>query len=85
MKKQSTDLKLFTPESSHDLEEIGEILQTYESSIIVNLSKSKCKKELIDKSMQFIESYNTSYMIIKTKKIFTRVFICYSQQNKLLV
>ena len=84
MKKQELSVKLFTPETSHDLEEIGEILQTYEGSVLVNLSKSKCKKELINKSMKFIESYRTSYMIIKTKKIFTRVFVCYSVRNLII-
>ena len=82
MKKH--EFKLFIPETSHDLEEIGEILQTYESSILINLSKSKCKKELIQKSMEFIETYSTSYMTIKTKKMFPRVFVCYSHRNKLL-
>lgn len=83
-KEHETNYKLFTPENLHDLENIGEILQMSESSILVNLSKSKCPKSSIDKTMEFLESYNTSYMLIKTKKVFTRVFIVTSYCNKLI-
>lgn len=79
-----TAMKLFTPETSWDLENIGLILQEQETSILINLSKSPCKKELIDKAMKYIEEFNTSYMTIRTKKVFSKVFICYSQANTLL-
>ena len=83
-KEHESNFKLFTPENLHDLEEIGEILQTSECSVIVNLSKSKCPKSAIDKAMQFLESYNTSYMLIRAKKVFTRVFIVTSKRNQLI-
>lgn len=76
--------KMFVPETFHDLEEIGEILQTYESSILVNLSKSKCSKEVIAKAMDFIRGYNTGYMRIRVNKVFTRVFTCVSCRNQLI-
>lgn len=83
-KKHDINVKLFTPENLHDLENIGEMLQMGECSIIVNLSKSKCPKELINKATEFLKGYNTSYMLIKTKKVFTRVFIVTSYRNKLI-
>lgn len=83
-KEHETNVKLFTPENLHDLEEIGEILQMSEASILVNLSKSKCPKEAINKAIQFLEGYNTSYMLIKAKKVFTRVFIVTSYRNKII-
>ena len=83
-KEHETNYKLFTPENLHDLEEIGEILQMSEASILVNLSKSKCPKATIDKAIEFLESYNTSYMLIRAKKVFTRVFIVTSCQNYMI-
>ena len=83
-KKHDINIKLFTPENLHDLENIGEILQTSECSILVNLSKSKCPKELINKAIEFLKGYNTSYMLIKAKKVFTRVFIVTSYKNMLI-
>lgn len=83
-KHESLNIRLFTPENTHDLEEIGEILQMSECSILVNLSKSKCPKDLINKAMEFLKGYNTSYMHISVRKVFTRVFVVNSCKSMFL-
>ena len=80
-KNQNQELRLFTPESINDLQEIGELLQTYESSIIINLSKSKSKQDVIKKAISYIEGFTTSYMRIKSKKVFTKVYVLTSTRN----
>ena len=84
VKESETNVKMFIPETFRDLEDIACMLQEKETSILINLSKSKCKKDIMDKMINFILSYNTSYMTIKVKKVFTRVLVCSSYQNKLL-
>lgn len=84
LKNQTPELKLFTPENINDLENIGELLQTYEASVIINLSKSKCKKDIIMKAVEFLQGFNTSYMTIRYKKVFTKVFVFTSVRNQLL-
>lgn len=84
-KEQPKTAKLVTPRNAMDLDDIGLMLQEDEMSILVNLSQSKCNELLIEKAMQYIASFNTPYMVIRTKRIYKRVFICYSQLNPFTV
>ena len=82
-KYKAKEIKLFCPESFHDIEDIVEILQEKETTILVNLSKSTLKKEMIGKILKFISESQRSYMRINIKKIFPKVFVCWSEYNKI--
>ena len=84
-KSLERDIKLFCPESFSDIEDIIEILQEKEASILVNMSKCKINKKGISKIMDFIEQCQKPYMIIKVKKFFSKVFVCWSTRNELYV
>ena len=86
-KKQKEKLmKIISPESSSDIEDIVEMLQEKESSIIVNMSKcKKIKQNVIAKIIDFILNNQTSYMAIKVKKIFPKVFVCWSEHIELYI
>ena len=86
MKKKDSktkEIKQFIPQSFHDIEDIVEILQEKETSILVNLSKSKLKKEMIAKILNFISESQRSYMRINIKKFFPKTFVCWSEYNKI--
>ena len=82
-KQVERKFKLFRPESSADIEDIVAILLERETSILVNLSEYKMSKKEITKIMDFVLSYQKSYMLIKVKKIFPRVFVCWSEHPEL--
>jgi len=83
-KKQiKKDFKLFCPESSADIEDIVGILLESETSILINMSKYNLKKDVITEIINFITSYQTSYMRIKVKKIYSKVFVCWSERPEL--
>ena len=79
------DIKIFSPESFSDIEDIIEILQESETSILVNMSKCKVERRKIVKIMDYILSSQKSYMRINTKKIFPKVFVCWSARNELYI
>lgn len=74
--------KIFCPDSSGDIEDIISILLERECSILVNMSKLKIKQSVITKIIDFISSYQTSYIIIKVKKVYPKVFVCWSEHPK---
>jgi len=83
-RQNKKNMKIISPESSQDIENIVEMLQENEMSILVNMSKCKnLKKEIIEKIMYFIKSNQQSYMTIKVKKIFSKVFVCWSEHPKI--
>ena len=83
-KKQiKKDFKLLCPESSADIEDIVGILLESETSILINMSKYNLKKDVITEIINFITSYQTSYMRIKVKKIYSKVFVCWSERPEL--
>ena len=83
-KKQiKKNFKLFCPESFVDIEDILGILLESETSILVNMSKYNLRKDIITKIMDYIISYQTPYMTIKVKKIYSKVFVCWSEHPKL--
>ena len=84
-KKKQTErnFKLFCPESSVDIEDIVGILLESETSILVNMSKYNLKKDVITKIINFITSCQASYMVIKVKKIYSKVFVCWSEHPEL--
>ena len=84
-KSKELNMQIFTPEEFSDIENIVENLLEKETSILVNFSKQKIKKESITKIMNYILEAQTSYMLIKVKKVFPKVFICWSIQNEMYV
>jgi hypothetical protein len=82
-KQTKRNFKLFCPEASTDIEDIVGILLESETSILVNMSKHNLKKADISKIINFIISCQTSYMVIRVKKIYSKVFVCWSEQPKL--
>ena len=84
-KSKEQNVQIFNPEEFSDIENIVENLQEKETSILVNFSKRKIKKERIAKIMEFISSSQTSYMIIIVKKIFPKAFICWSIRNEIYI
>ena len=83
-KKQiKKDFKLYCPESSVDIEDIVGILLESETSILVNMSKYNLKKDVITKIINFISSCQTSYMTIRVKQIYSKVFVCWSEHPEL--
>ena len=84
MKKEKTkkhNLKMICPEIFYDIEDIVEILQEKEISILVNL-KYYTEKESINKIIHFISSCQTSYATLRVKKFSSKAFICWSEHEE---
>lgn len=77
---KSKEMKLLAPEVFYNIEDIVEILQERETSILVNL-KSYTEGESISKIMGFINSCQTSYACLRLKKINNKCFICWSEHT----
>ena len=82
---QKQEYRIASPESVNDLLNLGELLQTYETSIILNWSKEKkITKDTINKVLEYLLTYKTSYMNIQTKKVFTKVYVITSTRNRFI-
>lgn len=83
-KKQiKSNFKLFCPESSADIEDIAGILLESETSVLINMSKYNLKKDVVARIIDYITSCQTSYMVIRVKKIYSKVFVCWSEHPEL--
>ena len=74
------DVKMLCPEIFYDIEDIVEILQEKEISILVNL-KYYTDKEKIDEIIHFISSCQKSYATLRVKKVTSKSFICWSEHE----
>ena len=79
-KKKEINVKLLRPKIFYDIEDIVEILQEKETSILVNLKHyNDC--ESISEIIRFVLKGKTSYATIKTKRISPKCFVCWSKHN----
>lgn len=81
MEKEKTkehDVKMLCPEIFYDIEDVVEILQEKEISILVNL-KYYTNKEKINEIINFISSCQKSYATLRVKKVNSKSFICWSE------
>lgn len=87
MKKKvnHSEMKIICPTSYSDIENIVEMLQERESSILVNLKDSNqfLRQTSINSLIYFIIDNQKSYMKIYAKKLFPKVFICWSEETKI--
>lgn len=85
-RKKEKDYKVIRPESSTDIENIVEMLQERETSILVDMSKCRhINKNNIERIMEFISINQKTYMQLNVKKIFPKVLICWSEHPKLYI
>ncbi len=85
-RKQQIEMKVIRPESSADIENLVEILQTRESSILVDMRHcKKMKSATINSIIDFISNNQKSYMTIRVKKMFQKVFICWSEHSTMYI
>jgi len=84
MKKcKFNNMMIIIPRSSYDLEDIVRNLQEREVSILVNMSKCNIKTNVVDLIIDYILGGARSYMSIHVKRIFPKVFICFSRHQKI--
>lgn len=85
-RKKEKDYKIICPESSKDIENIVEMLQERESSILIDMSKRRhIDKKIIENIMDFININQKTYMQLNVKKILPKVLVCWSEQPKLYI
>ncbi|MCR5260785.1 MAG: hypothetical protein K6C94_02990 [Candidatus Gastranaerophilales bacterium] len=85
-KQKEKDYKVICPESSTDIENIVEMLQEKETSILVDMSKCRhLNKNIIKRIMEFISINQKTYMKLNVKKIFPKVLVCWSERPKLYI
>ena len=83
MKKcKSREAIMVNPQTPTDLEDIVSILQEREVSVLVNMSKCKISQKALGLVMDYILAGTKSYIAINIKKIFPKVFICYSKRKR---
>ena len=83
MKKGKTkkhNVKMICPEIFYNIEDIVEILQEKEISILVNL-KYYTESENINKIINFISRCQKSYATLRVKKVNSKAFICWSEHE----
>ena len=83
MKKRKTkkhNIKLICPEIFYNIEDIVEILQEKEISILVNL-KYYTDKETLSEIINFVSEGQKSYATIRVKKISSKAFVCWSKHE----
>lgn len=82
--KKEKEFKVVCPESSTDIENIVEMLQEKETSILIDMSKRKhIDKNVIERIMEFIQLNQKSYMKLNVKKIFPKVLVCWSERSEM--
>jgi len=85
-KKKGKEFKVVCPESSTDIENIVEMLQEKETSILIDMSKRKhIDKNVIARIMEFIQLNQKSYMKLNVKKIFPKVLVCWSERPEMYI
>lgn len=84
--QKQKEFKVICPESSTDIENIVEMLQEKESSILIDMSKRKhIDKNVIARIMEFIKLNQKTYMKLNVRKIFPKVLVCWSEHPELYI
>lgn len=84
--KKQKEVKIIQPQSSTDIEDIVEMMQEKETSVIIDMSKCKyVDKNAIARIMEFIQLNQKTYMTLNVKKIFPKVLVCWSEHPKLYI
>ena len=73
------DIKIFKPKKINDIENLIEILQEKETSVLVILPDYDKRKCSADDLLNYILSCQTSYTSINVKKFSQKIFICWSE------
>jgi len=82
--QKQREVKIIRPQSSADIENIVEMMQEKETSVIIDMSKCKyVDKKAIERIMEFISINQKTYMTLNVKKIFPKVLVCWSEQPEL--
>ena len=78
------ELHLITPKENKDIVDMCEMLQEKATSIIVDFRNVKGDKKVIQKVLDYLDLYSTSYCTIKYKRITNTVYVVYSVFTLLL-
>lgn len=82
-KSKMKETIMVNPQAPEDIFDLEKLLQQKEICVLVNMSKVKgANKDLISACIDCILSGSRSYMKINVKKVFPKVFVCYSERQK---
>lgn len=84
--RQQVEMSIFCPETEEDIEELIELLEEREMSILVDMSSCEMTNELIlQKIFEYVFYYQSVSKVVKVKEIFSNIVVCWSEKKEIEV
>lgn len=84
--RQQVEMSIFCPETEEDIEELIELLEEREMSILVDMSNCEMTNELIlQKIFEYVFYYQSVSKVVKVKEIFSNIVVCWSEKKEIEV
>lgn len=85
-KRQPVEMTIFRPETNEDIEELAELLEEREISILVDISNCEMQnKSILKKILEYASYCQTVNMVVNIKPIFSDIIVCWSEKQEIEV
>lgn len=84
--RQQVEMSIFCPETEEDIEELIELLEEREMSILVDMSNCEMANEsILQKLLEYTLYHKSVSMLVNFKPIFADIIVCWSKKQEMKV